>query len=816
MVRQDRGEVTENQAMNGLDLDIFLNLIQTDLAAWLLLGVAILGLAIAVWAGVGSQKALRKCLMLSIAAHILLVRYGQPVEWARSGMGILGAETESALPDQPPPPAGIRSLEILDYQSLNNLAGSGQSRSQERSGRGSGAAAGKSVLPPEIGEALPEIASDLNTLPARPEIPESLISLNDRQSQALPTLPEATLADALPVESTLPESRSAAASDKNEKTEVLPPRSPIAITEQERSATISPTARPSVRATLPPLITPADLILRPRSNQSGIVVSEPLNRKSAVPKPEIALPSIDIAANFGPGLMNLPSPESRRAMPSGNSQPINLLPSMTRPVEDLAPPIPSLDKEIDGGSRSTNTTTPKADTVAMTTRPNPANSLPDRDLRSRIRKSQTPRQNIEIAANPTTSKVTIDLPRPDLTGLGENSLLTDRRNRPANRQISDIPLVYRSRLDPDRAQLAIKAGASAESEKAVELALEWLGKHQDTDGRWDGGVAKYRDGTVAPNEDSFTVHCPPGEICFGECFYWEADTALTGLSLLAYLGAGYTHTEGKHANTVARGLDYLIRTQKPDGDLRGNSVAVGMYCHAMATLALCEAYALTGDERLKKPVSGAVEFLVNSQAQNGAAWRYEPGAPVGDTSILGWVVLALRSGRSLGMNVPPKTISGIQAWLDAVGDGKNGGLAKYQPWKEATPTMTAEAWLCRFFLNIDPSLNRSRESADYLLNHGPDRDPYNLYYWYYGTLAMYQQGGQDWEKWNGLVRDRIVKKQKSEGHKTGSWDPDDSQWGTYGGRVYCTALATLTLEVYYRFLRLYEEPKSGFEFRKSQ
>jgi hypothetical protein len=66
------------------------------------------------------------------------------------------------------------------------------------------------------------------------------------------------------------------------------------------------------------------------------------------------------------------------------------------------------------------------------------------------------------------------------------------------------------------------------------------------------------------------------------------------------------------------------------------------------------------------------------------------------------------------------------------------------------------------------------------------------------------------------VRDRIVQKQQTKGHKLGSWDPVDSQWGTYGGRVYCTALATLTLEVYYRFLRLYEEPKSGFELRKSQ
>ena len=59
------------------------------------------------------------------------------------------------------------------------------------------------------------------------------------------------------------------------------------------------------------------------------------------------------------------------------------------------------------------------------------------------------------------------------------------------------------------------------------------------------------------------------------------------------------------------------------------------------------------------------------------------------------------------------------------------------------------------------------------------------------------------------MRDRIVRRQKTKGHQAGSWDPDDSSWGTYGGRIYCTALATLSLEVYYRFLRLYEEPPTA-------
>ena len=121
--------------------------------------------------------------------------------------------------------------------------------------------------------------------------------------------------------------------------------------------------------------------------------------------------------------------------------------------------------------------------------------------------------------------------------------------------------------------------------------------------------------------------------------------------------------------------------------------------------------------------------------------------------------------------------------------------------------MTAEAWVCRQFLGVGGPGAASTEAADYLLAHGPNRDPYNLYYWYYGTLAMYQHGGDAWSRWNAAVRDQLVQRQRNSGHIAGSWDPDDSLYGAKGGRIYCTALATLTLEVYYRFLRLYDDPK---------
>jgi hypothetical protein len=161
----------------------------------------------------------------------------------------------------------------------------------------------------------------------------------------------------------------------------------------------------------------------------------------------------------------------------------------------------------------------------------------------------------------------------------------------------------------------------------------------------------------------------------------------------------------------------------------------------------------------------------------------------------------------VGIPVAATVQEGTLAWLDKVAGGKARGLAKYQPHEDVTPTMTAEAWVCRQFLGVGGPGPASTEAAGFLLAHSPGRDPYNLYYWYYGTLAMYQHGGDAWERWNAEVRDRIVRRQRDAGHQAGSWDPDDSLYGSKGGRIYCTALATLSLEVYYRFLRLYDDPK---------
>ncbi len=139
-------------------------------------------------------------------------------------------------------------------------------------------------------------------------------------------------------------------------------------------------------------------------------------------------------------------------------------------------------------------------------------------------------------------------------------------------------------------------------------------------------------------------------------------------------------------------------------------------------------------------------------------------------------------------------------WIEMVSRASPPGLYPYQPFREVTAAMTAEGMFVQQLLGADRTEVRMASSAEYILAHPPRWKPDgNTYYWYYATLALFQHQGTAWKQWNEAVKEQLVSHQKVGGKAAGSWDPDD-RWALVGGRIYQTAMCTLTLEVYYRYL----------------
>ena len=362
-----------------------------------------------------------------------------------------------------------------------------------------------------------------------------------------------------------------------------------------------------------------------------------------------------------------------------------------------------------------------------------------------------------------------------------------------------LPEEYSLRQSQNRLQLAMPYGADADSEAAVEAGLQWLATAQSPDGAW---IAKQFGGGTETQALGEHRH-GTGD---------RADTGISGLALLAFLSAGHTHHAGSHQDTVRRGLAYLIQSQMPSGDLSGPKqigqdpavMNAKMYCHGIATLALAEAYAMTHDKQIEAAVLKAAKYTINAQDRRGGGWRYRAGDP-GDLSLFGWHAMGLRSIQRSGISVPTEVTQPMQRFLESCATGTYGGLARYRP-HEGRPseTMTAESLACRLFMHYPLSAEAQREAKSLILSHLPGSEPDNVYYWYYATLALFQLQDADWRTWNQAMKSRLLQTQvPAYRDHAGSWEPDQL-WGGYGGRVYSTSMSCLCLEVYYRYLPLYQ------------
>ncbi|MBI5866457.1 MAG: terpene cyclase/mutase family protein [Planctomycetes bacterium] len=370
-------------------------------------------------------------------------------------------------------------------------------------------------------------------------------------------------------------------------------------------------------------------------------------------------------------------------------------------------------------------------------------------------------------------------------------------------------------------------GGTIDTENAVEAGLIWLAAHQEPDGIWD--------------RVDFRRHCPEDSPCPGPALYRRSSDltpGVTGLCLLAFLGAGYTDQAGPHADTVRRAVAALLRMQQPDGGFSADESMAG-YNNAIATLALAEFYSLTSEPLVAPALEKAIDRIVLTQQPLGG-WDYLPRASSGrnDTSITGWMVQALQACVAAGMKVPPRAFIGAALHIDRAteSDGRtwyaDAGIGlkledqNNDPDYRYGPAMIGVGLMARQLLGWRPDQAMVRKQSALILGELPSvarmkqGDPTELhdyYYWYYGTLAAFRVGGDAWPRWNNALRDAVLPLQEREknargvkSHSFGSF-PSFAQgwgrWGRSGGRVYATAINVLTLEIYYRHSPAYlDEP----------
>ena len=405
-------------------------------------------------------------------------------------------------------------------------------------------------------------------------------------------------------------------------------------------------------------------------------------------------------------------------------------------------------------------------------------------------KSDNPGETDKVEAAPLPESAATPEAAPPADTLPPQAPDEDAVNPLRAKPSPPVPSRYADRFAADREHRAVRRGGSAQTERAVRQALAWLAATQSTTGGW---VAT-RHG--AGQERVVLGHNRGGAGA-------NADMGVTGLALLAFLGAGSSHQSGPYAENVARGLEYLRQNQRADGSLFGDAqLFARTYCHSMASLAALEAYAITGDPSLRSMCTDAVGYSLSLQHPADGGWRYLPGQ-TGDTSQLGWQVMGLRTAHLAGIDVPSVTWTRMERFLRKVRRGQAGGLASYRPENGASRSMTAEALFCRQLLEGGPSAvhpEAVREAIDAICQQTPGSGQDNLYYWYYATLALESASGtsvhadQAWGQWNRDLTATLLHTQQSDG----SWS-EDTVWGGYGGRVYTTSLAALCLEVYYRY-----------------
>ena len=346
-----------------------------------------------------------------------------------------------------------------------------------------------------------------------------------------------------------------------------------------------------------------------------------------------------------------------------------------------------------------------------------------------------------------------------------------------------------------RDAMLASGGGTKDTERAVAAAINWLARHQNSDGSWGCGPKGFAKHCKDPSCTKYIKD--PKEAPA------EYPMAATAFGLLPFFAAGQTHeTGGPYKGVINRGLTWMTRNQNQKTGQMGTGT---MYEHGLATIAICEAYGLSKDRRLQPHAQAALAFIMDAQNDKSGGWHYTANPPTdGDTSVVGWQLMALKSGQMAGLNVDPQTLVKAKAYLKTVAKGKSGGLFSYTADQGPTPTMSAVGLLCNQYGGMKRTDPAMVEGQAYVMSALPQAEA-SPYFFYYATQVMHNLPGPEWDTWNRHARRFLIKTQiKDKGScAEGSWSPEGKQ-GHVMGPVMMTSICALTLEVYYRYLPLYQ------------
>ncbi len=289
------------------------------------------------------------------------------------------------------------------------------------------------------------------------------------------------------------------------------------------------------------------------------------------------------------------------------------------------------------------------------------------------------------------------------------------------------------------------------------------------------------------------------------------NAGISGLAALALLSAGHVPGRGHCGENVERCVRWILSARQGNMLTSRDTSHGPLYEHGIATLLLGEVLGMVdqerpGFERIHRVHEEAVDLILKAQevpkdrsAEGG--WRYLPWDTQSDISVSGWQILALKSAQTAGLSIPQRSIDRAILYVKRCQLASGGFGYMPGPGYEPNAARTGTGVLVLEICG-PPGSAEARRGGDWLLKNPPDGKPPFFYYGlYYSAQAMYQLGGKYWETWRPLSETILLRRQEPDG----SWlAPPEDTHEAQAGPAYTTALAILALTVEYRYLPVYQ------------